>query len=149
MNVIPINPTAPRPISEGEANQFELTSYVLIAHTNHCTSCDSVHTHSELFEVWTHPTKTALNKAKILKPTSNLSLELPIDQISNPITNVPVCHECLNWTAGLHPFKNEIQAPLSYTAWADTLQRKAQDLIEVRREAAARQSKPTPTLDQL
>lgn len=145
-NVFAINPTAPRQISEGEANQFELTSYVLMIRTNACTSCSAIHNFSELHEVWTHPTKTALNNAKILKGAKTLQPGFPIATVETPVQNVPLCQECYTTidTGAARAFP-----PVSYTAWADTLQRKAQDLIEVRREAAARTNKPTPTLDQL
>ena len=138
--------TPPRKLTEAESESFTHTSYVLVARSHHCTSCDAIQNYSDLFEVHTHPTKTALSKAKILKPAHTLTLEMPIAHVTTPITNVPVCHECLNWTTGLHPFKNAVQAPCSYDAWTLTLQRKALELANARRAARA---KHEPELDML
>lgn len=138
---------APRPLTEGEANAFEHTSYVLVAKTHICTSCGSVQNFSDLHEVWTHPTKTALSNAKILKAAHELRSGFPIATVCSPTANIPICHECLNGagsTEGPRDFP-----PLSYAAWSDTIQRKAQDLISDRREAAARTTRPAPTLDML
>jgi hypothetical protein len=108
-------------LSEGEAAKFEMTSYVLIARTQAC-ACSAIHNYSDLHEVWTHPYKTALSNSKILKAATKLESGFPIAHVITPMVQVPLCQECIDQprAAGARMF-----APLSYSAWADTLQRKA------------------------
>lgn len=140
-------PTAPAPIrsiSESEAEQYELSSYVLFVRAHACVHCNAVQNYCDLHEVWTHPFKTALTKAKILKSAKQILPGFEISTVHIPIISVPVCHECIT---SYTPAANRIFPAASYSAWSDTLQRKAVEAVEARKEAA--RMKTTPTLDQL
>lgn len=137
-------------LSESEAGQFELSSYVLIARTHHCKHCFAVQNWSDLHEVWTHPTKTALTNAKILKAAAFVAPGYDIATVNTPIITVPICHECADKIDESHN-ANRVFPALSYSAWADTLQRKAKEAIIAKSaaQAAARRSTPEPGLDSI
>lgn len=137
---------AARKISEGEAGQFEMSSYVLIARTHSCTNCNAIQNFSDLHEVWTHPTKTALSSAKIMKAARRVESGFDIATVVTPVIVVPVCHECVGT---IDSSANRAFPAVSYSAWSDTLKRKALQLAEDRRAATAARVKPEPGLDLL
>lgn len=147
----PIPTVPPRPLTEGESAQFELSSYVLISRSHACASCTQIQTYSDINEVWTHPTKTALSNAKILKAARTIKPGYPIASVATPVVSIPICHECIDgadfFPEQTHESGREFP-PLSMTEWASTIQRKALQAQDERREAA-KASRPAPSLDML
>src|SRR5258706_678833 len=86
---------APPKISESEADQLQLDSFVMHIKTHLCSNCGCGEQFSDLFEVWAHPTKTGGRSAlHVLRPATTLH-RLPIAYILFPINMVPICSECV------------------------------------------------------
>lgn len=130
-----ITPLRPH-LTEAEATALQLDSYVMHIRSQHCVNCAAGAEWSELYEVWTHPTKTRISSLNVLKPTAMLQGGMEIVYIRLPIATVPICSECVATitTADLPrplPAANRSQ-------WSDTLRRKAVE----REEAALRAPRP-------
>jgi hypothetical protein len=131
----------PPRITESEAKELLLDSYVMYIHTHTCTNCECGERFSELFEVWAHPTKTRTTALNVLRPATRLDHSLQLAYIELPERPIPVCSDCApTYDIGASP---PIPA-LSREEWAATLKRKYAP------PAASQPKKPAPpTLDQL
>lgn len=136
-------------LSETEASSLVLDSYVLHIQTNLCSCCQCGERYSTLFEVWVHPTQTRLNRFNKLLPVFGTKLDRSkrITSIELPPKPVPFCSDCIHQVDTLAPDFVVVTA-ISRQAWADTLQRKAQQ-EHAWQQAASRQRPPAPTLDML
>ena len=144
----------PQTISESESHELALDSYVLYAHTNTCVNCGNTEKHSEIYEVWLHPTKTRNSNLRDLRPVGIKLKDLPIYQVAAAPRAIPVCTECATGApraAGGRPIQ---VMPLSREAWAETLKRKyappaAEVKIAKTTASPASPRKVVPTLDQI
>ena len=148
-NVTPIRPEGTaRPsqpqITESDAKLLTLDSYVMHIHTQNCISCECSERFSQLFEVWTHPTKTRATNLHVLRRTTTLALvDLEITYIELPPVRIHLCCECVN--TFVHPNRTSTIPAVSREAWADTLRRKYTPQDTPSRAA----TRTEPTLDQL
>lgn len=141
--ITPLRPN--QTVTESDAAALQLTSYVMHIRSHQCAHCQSGAEWSELYEVWTHPTKTSLSALNVLRPTATLHGGMEIVYISLSIKTVPICSECV---AGITT--DDLPRPLpaaSRSSWADTIKRKALDAVEAAR-SAPRQTH-TPKLEDL
>lgn len=135
----------PKPfVSESDAALLIHDSYVMHIKTHHCTSCQCSERFSQLFEVWTHPTKTRSTGLTVLKATGPALKDLEIAYIELPATNIPLCEECVN--TFVHPNRVSTIGMASREAWAETLRRK---YTPEPAPLARSESKPQPSLDML
>lgn len=131
-------------LTESDANLLFHDSYVMHIKTNMCASCACGERHSELFEVWAHPTKTRTSNLHVLrKVTGHVVLkDLEIVYIELPATPIPLCSECVN--TFVHPNRSSTIGIASREAWAETLRRKYTP-----EPTPVKTGKIEPTLDQL
>lgn len=132
-------------LSESEASELLLDSYVMHIHNNRCKNCDCVERHSHLFEVWTHPTKTRLTALNVLKPVMGALQPLPIAYIDLPEREVPICSDCVELYTP--PTGTPLLPAADPAAWRETLRKKytPQPVADSRQP----ETKKEPTLDQL
>lgn len=107
-------------ISEGEAKELILDSYVMYVHTHTCTNCECGERFSQLFEVWAHPTKTRTTGFRDLRPAGRIDRSLQISYIELARQSIPICSDCV---AQYETTESERPA-VSREAWAATLKRK-------------------------
>lgn len=121
-NVSPIRPQQPQ-LTEGDANLLFHDSYVMHIKTNQCLSCGCGERHSQIFEVWAHPTKTRTSNLHVLRTvTSHQLKDLEIAYIELPPSSILLCSECVN--TFVHPNRSSTIGIASREAWAETLRRK-------------------------
>jgi hypothetical protein len=140
----------PQTISESESHELALDSYVLYAHTNTCVNCGNTEKHSEIYEVWLHPTKTRNSNLRDLRPVGIKLKDLPIYQVAAVPRAIPICTECA--ARAPREASGRRIMPISREAWAETLKRKyAAPAPEpkVARTTATPSRKVVPTLDQI
>lgn len=145
MNTFSTPKTPPQKLSESVSEALQHTSYVLEGRRQVCRCCRRPAGFAMVWEVWTHPTKTATTGLKVLRPQLGPTLkDLPVSHYHKPDETIPFCFACLPQTLG------KPLAPVSESEWARTLQRKASDtLLDERKTAAAAPRNMTPTLDDL
>lgn len=131
-------------VSESDAALLIHDSYVMHIKTQHCTSCSCSERFSQMFEVWTHPTKTRSTGLTVLKATGPLLKDLDIAYIELPATSIPLCEECVN--TFVHPNRVSTIGMASREAWAETLRRK---YAPEPQSASDSKAKPSPTLNML
>jgi hypothetical protein len=130
------------PVSETEAKELTLDSYVMHIHTQICTNCDCAERFCELFEVWTHPTKTRTTALNVLHHADRIDHSLMISYIELPKRPIPICSDCVEQYE-IRDAERPTPA-VSREAWAATLKRKYAPAPSVQK------TKPhTPTLDDL
>lgn len=140
-NIAPIRPQ----LTEGDAALLFHDSYVMHIKTALCASCSCGERHSEMFEVWAHPTKTRTSNLHVLRKVIGTHLkDLEIVYIELPPISIPLCSECVN--TFVHPNRSSTIGVATREAWADTLRRK---YTPEPTPAAKSTSRPAPTLDQL
>lgn len=139
-------PAAPRKLFESEAAALVHDHYVVTKLVTRCV-CGATWQHSELYEVWTHPTKTATTGMKQLRSTTEFKPDLELHAVQLKERALPVCSSC--WQIR-RPKPQTIAPPLTWDEWAATLQRKAAErkLEASAAPAAARQSSE-PKLENL
>lgn len=112
------------PLSESEAIEMQLDSYVMHRGRQHCSNCDCLESYSTIFEVWIHPTKTPRTGLTSLRLHASPTLKnLPMSHLTLPVREIPVCDDCVEWYEGIVSFSKTI-GHASREAWADTLRRK-------------------------
>jgi hypothetical protein len=136
-------------LTQNEAVELQLDSYVMHIHNTHCARCDSGERYGAMWEVWTHPTKTRTSGFRQLVPHVGPLRDLPIAYIEMAEETIFVCSDCIN-TYASHSAPAPVQV-VSPAAWAETLKRKyAPAAAEVK---IARKSTPhvsdIPSLDDL
>ena len=119
-----------RKIFESEAAALVHDHYVATKLQTRC-SCGALWQHSELYEVWTHPTKTATTGMKQLRSTTKYDPSMPLQVVTLADRQIPICYSCAGFR---RPATDSGFAPLSWDQWSATLKRKAAD---ARSEAAA------------
>lgn len=143
-NVTPLRPQ----ISEAEAAALQLDSYVMHIKGQLCLHCSAGAEWSELYEVWTHPTKTRISALNVLKPTATLQGGLAIVYIRLPVTSVPICSECVEKLT-VDDLPRAIPAT-TRSQWAETVRKKAVDRdAEARVAARTAPTRHVPTLGEL
>lgn len=134
-----------RLITENDATEMLLDSYIMHRGRQRCLNCDCMESYSTLFEVWIHPTKTRTTGLTSLRLwTGPAAMKaLPLAFLTLPVRSIPVCDDCIE------AFEPHGEAPIPHAsreAWADTLRRKYTPEPASRSESA----KPSaPTLDML
>ena len=130
-------------LTETDSTELQLDSYVMHIHNTLCAHCDSGERYGEMFEVWTHPTKTRLSGYRQLKPQASGPLkDLPITYLSLPTRQVMVCSDCID-TYQSPSSREPIQA-ISAQAWAETLKRKYTPQPTAEKTPTPRQSRDIP-----
>lgn len=140
-------------ITETEAVELTLDSYLMRIHHTQCLRCKSGEQFSELFEVWVHPTKTRHTGFRDLRPATQFLRDLPMSYFELPLRAIPICSDCVHTyrcTASPIPAN-----AASNAAWAETLKRKyaqaAPQEIKVARatQPTTRKDIPAPTAEEL
>lgn len=142
-----MNPFAKRALTESEVAQFDHTSYVLNRRSVACTSCGAIHDYADVSEVWTHPHKTTLTNARILRPTGLVKPGFDVHVVEHQESFTPLCHECIPASGTVHSMSRH--GTLSHSAWADTLARKAFEDRAATLAAKATTARHVPTLEDL
>lgn len=111
-------------ITESDASEMLLDSYVMHRSFQRCAHCDSMEQYSTIFEVWTHPTKTRTTGLTSLRLFSSMHglKNLPLAFIDLPVRVIPTCSDCIEQyeiISGETPIPHS-----SREAWAATLKRK-------------------------
>jgi hypothetical protein len=141
-------------ISETESHELALDSYVMYLHTQTCATCRAAESWSQIYEVWTHPTKTRTSNYRELRPLGGKTLkqDLPIAALARKPMTVPICTICVNH----HAPKFGMKVVVSETEWQETLKRKyAAPTAEPRvakpttPSGSAKPKQMIPTLDQI
>lgn len=138
-------------ITETDNTELVLDSYLMQIHQNSCR-CGSGERYGQMFEVWTHPTKTRLNGFRMLKPAGNgpLRAGLPVAYVDMPRQHNVICSDCVQHYQPA-PKVQAIPA-LSEQQWAETLRRKytpEPSAPKVAKSAGADAGIPAPRPDQL
>lgn len=131
-------------LSESEAAELQLDSYVMHIHNHRCLACDCVERFSHLFEVWIHPTKTRTTALNVLKPAMSLQ-HLPIAYIDLPELPIPVCSDCIE-TFQHRELATSVLPAADPASWRETLRRKYTPAPAAK---PAAEPKKEPSLDQL
>ena len=134
-------------LSESEAAELQLDSYVMHIHNHRCQRCDCVERFSYLFEVWVHPTKTRSSALNVLKPATTLQ-RLAIAYIELPELPILICSDCIEGFQH-HELTDSVLPVANPAAWRETLQRKYTPQPAAKPAPTATTEKKEPTLDQL
>lgn len=135
-------------LTESDASELTLDSYLMHIYQTNCLRCGSGERYGQLFEVWTHPTKTRLSGFRELRPARGALRDLPIAYVEMPERANPICSDCV------HTYQsptNKPTRPLSSQEWAETLKRKytpEPKVVHIARKSEDR-TIPAPTPDQL
>ena len=108
-------------ITEAEASELTLDSYLMQIHNTLCDRCGSGERYGQLFEVWVHPIKTRQSGYKELRPARGALKPLPIAYVDMAEHRNSICSDCVHTYET--PTAKAIPA-VSAQAWAETLKRK-------------------------
>lgn len=111
----------PNKLTESEADSLMHDAYLVQIREQSCHHCQSGEQWSELFEVWTHPTKTHRTAAYVLRPTVTLRAGYDVSYTRLPTVVVPVCSDCIET---YNPEHGSVVPAASHEAWKATLLRK-------------------------
>ena len=136
-------------ITETEASELILDSYLMQIHTTLCDRRGSGERYGQLYEVWVHPVKTPKSGYKEFRPARGALKDLPIAYVDMAEQRNSVCSDCV------HTYQTRNNQPalpaVSAQAWAETLKRKYTP--EVKEPKVARSAGaagiPAPTPDEL
>lgn len=135
-------------LTEAEAAELKLDSYLMHIHRTKCACGAHEHYHT-LFEVWVHPSKTKTTGFRDLRPMIRDNMrDLPISYINMPFKLTTICSNCVKHHKSSGGFAAAEAA--NPVAWAETLRRKYTP--EQKEVKIAKQSTPgkyIPTLDEL
>lgn len=127
-------------LTEGEAANLQLDSYLAQIRNNFCKNCGCGERYIELFEVWVDPIKTRTSKLAVKRPTTQIKPGFDLSYFEMSQTQVPVCSECI---ANFKPVENKILPAANRDEWARTVQRKHQP------EVKPASGRPEPSLESL
>ena len=134
---------APRiQLTEADSSALTLDSYIMHVKSQLCRHCDGGAEWGELYEVWTHPTKTRSSALHVLRSASIIRDGMSVAYIKLPTASVPVCSECISTYRAPMLDTPSIEAP-TRAAWNETLRRKYAP------EPASAKTKAEPSLDSL
>lgn len=137
---------AKQPVTESEAKELALDSYVTYIHTQYCITCGAVETFSQCYEVWLHPTKTRNSNLRDLRPAGKTLKPIPMAKLAIPIKHIPICARCVDNYKAPTPVQTTNAAD-----WEATLRRKYEPAPAEPKVAtkSAKPAKHIPTLDQI